>query len=56
MPAVTLRKRTIHSSQNCGVRIAFFAETLPVVCSGFALTVDGSKFAGFQSGCGTRMT
>ncbi|SIG55313.1 Uncharacterised protein [Mycobacteroides abscessus subsp. abscessus] len=56
MPAVTLRKRTIHSSQNWRVRTAFFAETLPVVCIGLALIVDGSKPSGFQSGCGTRMT
>ena len=41
MPAVTLQNSTIHSSQNCGVRIAFAADTLAVVTSGFAATLDG---------------
>src|SRR4051794_40999391 len=31
MPAVTLQNRTVHSSQNCGVLIAFVAVTLPPV-------------------------
>src|SRR5918912_3211262 len=31
MPAVTLQNSTVHSSQNCGVLIAFVAVTLPVV-------------------------
>src|SRR5688572_33464596 len=35
MPAVTLQKRTVHSSQNCGVLIALFAETLSVVTRAF---------------------
>ena len=29
MPAVTLQNSTTHSSQNCGVLIAFGADTLP---------------------------
>ena len=33
MPAVTLQNSTVHSSQNCGVRIAFAAVTLPRVTS-----------------------
>src|ERR687886_2204131 len=33
MPAVTLQNRTVHSSQNCGVLIAFVAVTLPVEIS-----------------------
>ena len=33
MPAVTLQNSTIHSSQNCGVRIAVAAVTSAVVCS-----------------------
>src|SRR4051812_49713935 len=31
MPAVTLQNRTVHSSQNCGVLIAFVAVKLPPV-------------------------
>ena len=36
MPAVTLQKSTIQSSQNCGVLIALDADTLAVVTSGFS--------------------
>ena len=53
MPAVTLQNRTVHSSQNCGVLIAFAAETCEVVTSGFALSFAGSKPAGCQPGAGT---
>ena len=56
MPAVTLRKRATHSSQNCGVRIALRTETLPVVCMGLVVALAGSKFFGVHSGWGTRMT
>src|ERR1700754_2280652 len=31
IPAVTLKQRTIHRHQNCGVRIALRAETFAVV-------------------------
>src|SRR3712207_6227902 len=52
MPAVTLQKRTVHSSQNCGVLIALAAETLSVVTRAFFFTEDGSKPTGFQSSAG----
>src|SRR4051812_44368293 len=48
MPAVTLQNNTIHRSQNARVRMAFAADTLAVVTSGFAATVDGSQPSGFQ--------
>ncbi len=54
IPAVTLQKSTIHSSQNCGVLIALFADTFSVVTRAFFLTVDGSKPSGFQPSAGTR--
>src|SRR3712207_7909437 len=54
MPAVTLQNSTVHSSQNCGVLMALFAETLSVVTSAFFLTEAGSKPVGFQSSAGTR--
>ena len=54
MPAVTLQKRTTHSSQNCGVWIALPAETLAVVTSFFSATCDGSQPSGCQSSAGTR--
>jgi hypothetical protein len=54
IPAVTLQNSTIHSSQNCGVLIAFRAETLSVVTSAFFLTVDGSNPSGRQPSAGTR--
>src|SRR3712207_8152462 len=43
MPAVTLQNSTTQSSQNCGVLIAFAAETLSVVTSAFCFTDDGSQ-------------
>src|SRR5450756_2535893 len=46
MPTVTLVNSTVRSSQNCGVRIALFALTLPPVESDRALTFGG-KPAGF---------
>ena len=56
MPAVTLQNSTTHSSQNCGVRIAFAADTFAVVTSGFALRPSaGSNPSGFQPAAGTRM-
>src|SRR4051812_2843518 len=54
MPAVTLKQSTIHSSQNCGVRIAFFADTWLVVISAPVLRAAGVQPAGCQSGGGTR--
>src|SRR5829696_3067015 len=54
MPAVTLQKRTVHSSQNCGVLMALVAETLSVVTRAFFFTDEGSKPVGFQSSAGTR--
>src|SRR5919197_2909240 len=50
MPAVTLQNRTVHSSQNCGVLIAFAADTLAVVTRGLAFSFAGSKPAGPQPG------
>src|SRR5918997_5091693 len=43
IPAVTLQKSTVHSSQNCGVLMALLAETLSVVTRAFFLTDAGSK-------------
>src|SRR4028118_236859 len=54
MPAVTLQNSTVHSSQNCGVLMALFAETFSVVTRAFFLTEAGSKPAGRQSLAGTR--
>src|SRR3954470_13780572 len=54
MPAVTLKHSTIHSSQNCRVRIAFFAETWLVVTSALAFAGAPVHPAGFQSAAGTR--
>src|SRR5678816_3391235 len=53
IPADTLKQSTIHRHQNCGVRIAFFAETLALVTSVRA-TVGAVHPAGFQSSRGTR--
>jgi hypothetical protein len=50
-----LQKRTVHRSQNCGVLMAFAAETFSVVTSDFCLTDAGSKPSGRQSAAGTRM-
>src|SRR3954447_5197200 len=54
MPAVTLKHSTIHSNQNCGVRIAFFAETWLVVISTPFLLAAEVQPAGCQPGGGTR--
>ena len=54
MPAVTLQNSTVHSNQNCGVRIALRAETLSRVTIDFSATCEGSKPSGFQSAAGTR--
>lgn len=48
MPAVTLQKRTTHSSQNCGVFTALAAETWASVTIGFFATFEGSKPSGVQ--------
>ena len=48
MPAVTLQKSTTHRNQNCGVLIAFAADTFAVVTSGLALSLAGSKPSGRQ--------
>ena len=42
MPAVTLQNSTVHSSQNCGVRMEFAAETDWSVMSALFFAVDGS--------------
>ena len=55
IPAVTLQNSTTQRNQNCGVRIAFAADTLAVVIIGLALTDAGSKPAGAQPSAGTRM-
>ncbi len=55
MPAVTLQNRAIQTSQNCLVLTAFLAETFSVVTSVAALTLAGSKPAGFQPSAGTLM-
>src|SRR5689334_24901547 len=52
MPAVTLKQRTTHSSQNCGVLTALVADTLLVVMS--AWPFGATQPAGFQSAAGTR--
>jgi len=54
MPAVTLQNSTVHNSQNCGVRIAFAADTFAVVIIGAFLTVLRSKPSGSQPLAGTR--
>ena len=54
MPAVTLQKSTIHSSQNCGVRIALLAETDAVVTMALpSASSCGSQPSGVQSSAGT---
>lgn len=55
MPAVTSQKSTTHSSQNCGVRMALFADTFAVEIIGAAFAAAGSHPAGFQPGAGRRM-
>src|SRR5918998_5063108 len=56
MPAVTLKHSTTHSSQNCGVLIAFRAETLPSLISEPTGSAVGRHPVGFQSSAGTRMS
>ena len=54
MPAVTLQNSTIHSSQNCGVLIALFAETDAVVTMALpSVSSFGSQPSGVQSSAGT---
>ena len=55
MPAVTLKQRTTQSSQNCGVLMAFAAETWPRVIIVLCLAVDGSHPGGDQPSAGTRI-
>ena len=47
IPAVTFVQRTIHKSQNCGVRNAVFTSTLCVVMRACCLT-GGAQFSGFH--------
>src|SRR3954451_22955782 len=54
MPAVTLKHRTTHRHQNCGVLIAFAAETFAVLIIALPWSVFGCQPAGFQSSAGTR--
>src|SRR5690606_8467758 len=54
MPAVTLQNSTVHRNQNCGVRIAFAADTFAVETSGRAAMALASKPGGVQPGAGTR--
>ena len=54
MPAVTLQNSTTHSSQNCGVRIAFAAVTLPRVTSLRSAVCSGSHPSGRQPSAGSR--
>lgn len=53
MPAVTLQNSTIHTSQNCRVRMALRAETWFFVTRAFDSTYEGSNPSGFQSSAGT---
>src|ERR671936_688859 len=53
MPAVTLQNRTIHSSQNCGVLIAFVAVTFAVVIIERAACSFGVQPSGRQPSAGT---
>src|SRR3954454_10730870 len=53
MPAVTLQNRTVHSSQNCGVLIAFVAVTLPAVIIERAPCSRGVQPSGRQPSAGT---
>src|SRR4051812_8162167 len=54
MPAVTLQNRTVQSSQNCGVLIAFVAVTLPVVTIERRSSAGGDQPFGRQPSAGTR--
>lgn len=55
IPAVTLQNRTIQTSQNCFVLMAFLADTFSVVTSAAFLTLEGSKPAGRYPSAGTLM-
>ena len=54
MPAVTLQNSTTHSSQNCGVRMAFAAVTFPRVTSVRSAACSGSQPSGRQPSAGSR--
>ena len=57
MPAVTLQNSTVHSSQNCGVRMAFLALTFAVVLMELRGEASGGvQPASVQSFAGTRTT
>src|SRR3954451_12454612 len=53
MPAVTLQNSTVHSSQNCGVLIAFVAVTFAVVTIERAVCCFGVQPSGCQPSGGT---
>src|SRR5215471_15810605 len=54
MPAVTLKHKTTHKSQNCGVFSAALGVTLFLVMSERACCGGSVQPAGFQSAAGTR--
>src|SRR5262245_48758351 len=54
IPAVTLQNSTVHSSQNCGVLIAFVAVTFADVIIDRTLCSRGVQPAGAQPSGGTR--
>lgn len=55
MPAVTLKHSTTQSSQNCGVLIALFAETLKATPD-FGLSLSSASFAAVNSLEGRRIS
>ena len=55
MPAVTLKHRTTHSSQNWGVLIALAADTPAVVINEPAFCASGFQSPGVQPAAGTRI-
>src|SRR5689334_10400669 len=56
MPAVTLKHNTTHRHQNCGVLMAFFADTFAVVIRACDLSFAGLYPAGRQPSAGTRIS
>src|SRR5919197_2637504 len=54
MPAVTLQNSTVHSSQNCGVLIAFVAVTFALVIMERGPRSRGVQPSGRQPSGGTR--
>src|SRR3954449_9609008 len=53
MPAVTLQNRTVHSSQNCGVLIAFVGGRFPAEIIERAPCAFGVQPSGCQPSAGT---